>query len=118
MRLYVNINGCGGEETEAVVKAAELDYVTRQTKKKKEVGRERDELLKQEELLKTKQKDVKMGSGSNDQRMLNSAFGWRRSVTTATVHSTVIIHTGETCLPTGDLEDHNNHSIKCLLHVS
>lgn len=35
MRLYVNINGCGGEETEAVVKAAELDYVTRQTKKKK-----------------------------------------------------------------------------------
>lgn len=59
-----------------------------------------------------KKRDVKMCTGSNNQLMLNSAFVWHNTVTTATVHSTIITHThtyaGETCLPTGDLEDHSN----------
>lgn len=56
------------------------------------------------ELQKKKERDVQMCTGSNDRLMSNSALYPTDAVTTATVHNN---HTraGETCLPTGDLEE-------------
>lgn len=51
--------------------------------------------VKRREEGKLKERDVKMCVGSNDQLMLNSAFVWRNTVTTATVHSTIITHMQE-----------------------
>lgn len=43
-------------------------------------------------LQKMKRNDVKMCSGSNNKLMLNPAFVWHNTVTTATVPSTIITH--------------------------